>query len=401
MQAKATALLLATVGATGCLGSSEFGSTESYSTVADFGSSGCSTSVVIGLSRQIAEEANCENPGSMVEFATGGNITITSNAVLPFLAQDASTDLVAAASSGSLQINSALRTVAQQYLLYRWYQQGRCGITAAATVGHSNHESGRAVDLQNYSSRISIMSAHGWAHDVPGDVVHFDHTHTADLRGRDVLAFQKLWNLNNPGDLIGADGAYGPQTEARLKKSPATGFAQGASCTTSHASAAIVASVDGPDRVAPGATTHYTVTVRNQGAMDWPSGTRLVIADGQPSVLYDQASWVSPSQVGAMTDVVPAGTLATFDFDVIAPTVTSDTPVYQQLALSDASQTYATFDLALTVTGIGTADSADSSDPEQTVTGGCNAGGSGTSGGLLALGLLALVRGRGRARRAA
>src|SRR3954468_21110323 len=132
-----TALLLATAGATGCLGSSDFGSTESFSTVADYGSSGCSTSVVIGLSRQIAEEANCENPGSMVEFPTGGNITITSNAVLPFLAQDARTDLVAASSSGSLQVNSALRTIAQQYLLYRWYQQGRCGITAAATVGHS------------------------------------------------------------------------------------------------------------------------------------------------------------------------------------------------------------------------------------------------------------------------
>jgi len=399
MKLTAASLLLAT----GCLGTSDFGSTESASTVADFAGSGCSTSVVIGLSRQIAEEANCENPGSMVEFPTGGNITITSNAVLPFLAQDAKDDLVAASAAGSLAVNSALRTVAQQYLLYRWYQQGRCGITAAATVGHSNHESGRAVDLQNYGARISVMSSHGWKHDVPGDVVHFDHVATADLRGRDVLAFQKLWNRNNPGDQIGADGSYGPQTEARLKQSPATGFAQGASCTTTnHTSTAVVASVDGPDRVAPGATAHYTLTVRNQGATDWPTGTRLVIADGQPSVLYDHASWVSPSQVTSMTDAVPAGTLATFDFDVLAPAATTDTPVYQQLALADDTQTYATFDLALTVTGTGTANSTDSADPEQEITGGCNAGGRDAGGGaLLALALVGLVRGRGRARRAA
>ncbi len=398
MKAKATALLLAT----GCVGTSDFGSTESFSTVADFGSSsGCSTSVVIGLSRQIAEEANCENPGSMVEFTTGGNITITSNAVLPFLAQDARTDLIAASNAGSLEINSALRTIAQQYLLYQWYEQGRCGITAAATVGHSNHESGRAVDLENYDSRISIMAAHGWAHDVPGDVVHFDHTHTADLRGRDVLAFQKLWNLNNPNDMISTDGDYGPQTEARLKKSPSTGFAQGASCATTQTSAAVVASVDGPDRVAPGATAHYALTVRNQGTIAWPDGTRLVAADGQASVLYDKASWLSPSQVSSMSGEVPAGTLATFEIDVVAPAFTTDTPVFQQLALADDSQTYATFNLALTVTGTGTADSADSSDPEQTVTGGCNAAGGGAGGGLFALGLLALVRSRGRARRAA
>jgi len=398
MKLTALPLLLAT----GCLGTSDFGSTESYSTVADFAGSGCSTSVVIGLSRQIAEEANCENPGTMVEFPTGGNITITSNAVLPFLASGAANDLVAASNAGSLQVNSALRTLAQQYLLYHWYQQGRCGITAAATVGHSNHEGGRAVDLQNYSSRISAMSSHHWAHDVPGDVVHFDHTSTPDVRGRDVLAFQKLWNRNNPADKIGEDGSYGPQTEARLRKSPATGFASGASCVTNHASAAVVASVDGPDRVAPGATAHYTLTVRNQGSTDWPQGLKIVAADGHASALYDAASWVSPTQVTAMIDAVPANTLATFDFDVVAPAATTDMPVYQQLALADDTQTYATFDLAVTVAGTGTGagNSADGQDQEQEVTGGCNAGG-GSGGVLLALGLLGLVTGRRRARRAA
>ena len=398
MKLRALPLILAT----GCLGSSgDFGSTESASTVADYAGSGCSTSVVIGLSRQIAEEANCLNPGSMVEFPTTGNITATSNAVLPFLAKDARDDLVSASAGGSLQINSAMRTIAQQYLLYRWYQQGRCGITAAATVGHSNHEGGRAVDVSNYSSRITTLKNHGWAHDVPGDVVHFDHTSTADLRGRDTLAFQKLWNLNHPSDKIGEDGSYGPQTEARLKQAPATGFALGATCTnSSHTSTAVVASVQGPDRVAPGKTAHYTVTVRNTGDAAWPEGARLISADGQASVLYDATSWVSPTQITDMSGQVDAGTLATFDIDVVAPQATTELPVSQTLALADDTTTYATFAIALTVTGEGTDDSADSQDLEQEVTGGCNAGGGG-SGALVMLGLALAIRGRGRARRAA
>src|SRR5262249_48895679 len=139
-------------------------------------------------------------------------------------------DLRAAAASSPLQITSAFRTVAQQYLLYNWFQQGRCGITAAATPGNSNHETGRAVDLGNWSSVITVMANHGWAHDVPGDDVHFDHLASPDLRGRDVLAFQRLWNLNHANDRISENGSYGPMTEARLMRSPAGGFGIGTSC---------------------------------------------------------------------------------------------------------------------------------------------------------------------------
>ena len=34
----------------------------------------------------------------------------------------------------------------------------------------------RAADLSNYSAVASAMASQGWAHDVPGDDVHFDHT---------------------------------------------------------------------------------------------------------------------------------------------------------------------------------------------------------------------------------
>ncbi|HZJ66879.1 MAG TPA: M15 family metallopeptidase, partial [Kofleriaceae bacterium] len=194
----------------------------SAATVASFITTSCSTAVVVGLSNQIATEIGCMSPSSLVRFAAGSGITFNSNAVLPFLAANAKSDLQ---KVGNVQLNSAFRTVAQQFLIVEWFNRGRCGITAAAAPGRSNHESGRAVDVANFSARVTAMANHGWAHDVPGDPVHFDHLSSADIRGKDTLAFQRLWNRNHPSDKIAEDGDYGPQTEARLRQSPATGFA--------------------------------------------------------------------------------------------------------------------------------------------------------------------------------
>jgi Synergist-CTERM protein sorting domain-containing protein len=332
-----------------CASEPDLGVAESASTVNDYGtSSGCSTAVVIGLSNQIAEEAGCENPASFVSFSGAAGITLTSNAVLPFLVLDARDDLEKVAASNSLQINSALRSIAQQYLLYRWYQQGRCGITAAATVGHSNHEGGRAVDLANYSSRISAMSARGWAHDVPGDVVHFDHTNSVDNRGQDTKAFQVLWNKNHTTDTIAEDGSYGPQTEARLKQSPATGFAIGPSCTASHVAIASAVSIVGPDQAPPQTIAHYTIVVQNGGQVDWTSTTQVEI-DGSSSPLHD-TSWISATEVMTLGSAVAVGGQGTIDFDVMTPAVDVATPITQQLALvDDTGATLGTFNLSLTV----------------------------------------------------
>ena len=138
----------------------------------------------------------------------------------------------AASGTGAIEVTSAFRTVVQQYLLRRWFELGRCGITAAAEPGGSNHESGRALDVSNYSTWLSALEGQGWSHDVPGDPVHFDHLDSPDIRGADVLAFQRLWNRNAPDDPITADGAYGPETEARVKRAPAEGFGIGAACAT-------------------------------------------------------------------------------------------------------------------------------------------------------------------------
>src|SRR5512142_104969 len=122
----------------------DYSEAESFATVSSYVTSSCSTATVIGLSKQIADEISCANPTGLTKFAAGGKLQITSNAVLPYLAANAKQDLMDVAATHIVQVNSAFRTVAQQYLLYQWYRQGRCGISIAATPGRSNHESGRA-----------------------------------------------------------------------------------------------------------------------------------------------------------------------------------------------------------------------------------------------------------------
>jgi Synergist-CTERM protein sorting domain-containing protein len=380
----------------------ELGVARSESTVDDYtNSTGCSTAVVIGLSKQIAQEAGCENPASFVTFEGAAGITLASNAVLPFLVKGARDDLETVAASNSLDVTSALRTLAQQYLLYAWYEQGRCGITAAATVGNSNHEGGRAVDLGNYSARISAMAAHGWEHDVPGDVVHFDHTSSPDDRGEDIKAFQVLWNANNAGDQIATDGEYGPQTEARLKASPATGFAIGPSCTDDRSLAADVVSVTGPDQVPPQTVAHYTIIVKNSGMVAWPATTDVELATGTSSPLYD-SSWTSQTVVTALSAAVAVGDMTSIDMDVTTPNVDVSTPITQVLALDDGGTKFGTINLVLTVApGADTGSSGDGEPGGDTGSdsgmdqghAGCNAGG---EVGWLALVLPALVLRRRR-----
>lgn len=375
----------------------EYSEVESYATVSSYVSSSCSTASVLGLSKQIAEEISCANPTGLTRFVAGGNLQITSNAVLPYLSAMGKTDLTAVASARLVQVNSAFRTVAQQYLLYQWYLQGRCGIPIAATPGRSNHESGRAVDLANYSALITPMSNRGWAHDVPGDAVHFDHLASPDIRGRDVLAFQKLWNRNHAGDQIAEDGAYGPNTEARLRQAPSEGFPIGPTCTpTMGTRDADVVSVNGPDRVPPNQLVHYAVTIKNAGTVTWPATTKLRLKDGSSSPLYD-TSWTSQTVITTLGAQIAAGKSGTLDFDVMTPDTAEELPVFQELVLDDAGTKFGDIELALTVApgADPNGESSEGDDLGDEVEGGCNAGGGGAS--ALAMVMLAGLRRRRRA----
>ena len=392
----------------GCVETEEptYATTASMVTVGSTVSTSCSTAVVIGLSKQIADEVSCLNPAALTRFTPGGRITFTGNAVLPYLGAPAKAGLMTASSAASIQINSAYRTVAQQYLIYRWYQQGRCGIDIAARPGRSNHQSGRALDIASAGSKVSAMRRGGWSWAGSSDPVHFDHRGSADIRGQDVLAFQRLWNRNHPSDRIAEDGDYGPDTETRLKQAPATGFAQGASCATRSfgaGDAADVLAVDGPDKVAPGAHATYSITLKNAGTTDWPATTRLVVKDGVPSVLHDASSWASTTDLGPINVAIPAGGTGVVDVEIETPMVTELTPVFTELTLSDGTDTLGLVPIAVTITPNGdegtSTEGDDMHDDEgeegADVSGGCAAGGGSAGLGLLAP-LLALVRRRRR-----
>jgi MYXO-CTERM domain-containing protein len=224
----------------------------------------CSTSsaVVGGLSQQILDEiASCLNPGVLVKVPSDAKLAI--DAVHPYLVKPAYDALkkAAAGRTDALNVSSMFRSVAQQYFLYR---RSDC-YPAVAAPGTSNHETGIAIDVSDpdNSSWRSVLTANGfkWLGDF--DRFHFDYTGpgSVNLRGQDVLAFQRLWNRNNPSDKIAEDGDWGPQTEARMKKSPAGGFAIGADCgpppvtTKPWPNLSVEAAAEGEDRFGDGAST--------------------------------------------------------------------------------------------------------------------------------------------------
>ncbi len=207
-------------------------------TVGSAVSNSCATSSVKGLSKQIIAEAKCMSPDAYTAVPDLGNVSFGGSvfAYLEKPARDKLTAALKAKTSKSMTVNSMLRTIAQQYLLYRWYQTGRCGIGLAAKPGNSNHETGLAVDISEYSSWKGTLQAYGFHWLGSSDPVHFDYAGAGakSYKGVDVKAFQRLWNRNHPSDKIDTDGVWGPQTEARMKKAPAGGFAKGASCSGSQ-----------------------------------------------------------------------------------------------------------------------------------------------------------------------
>lgn len=372
-----------------CAEPPSLGQREGAATVGDYETSTCTTAVVLELSRQIAAEVDCLRPGQLVTFPEGNGIAFTGGAILPYTSEAGRADLLAAVAAGgglTLEVTSAYRSVVQQYLLYRWYQLGRCGIPIAAAPGQSNHESGRALDIGNWSAWVTLLGDHGWAHDVPGDDVHFDHLASPDLRGSDVLAFQRLWNRNQPSMILDEDGRYGPLTAMAIAMAPAEGFARGPSCGPSG----YAVGVDGvvaPRTVASGEVFTVTVTLRNTGTAAWPAGAALVTAEplGRASALAD-ATWPDPTRAAIVNEEVAPGATATLTFMATAPLVDVATELTESFTLALGADHAGAIALVVTVTvGAG--------DPD----GGCSTGGGGELGGALVV--AAVLVGRRRRRR--
>ncbi len=153
------------------------GEAQSAITVQQAINSGCSTAPVKGLSQQIVDQAECFAPGSYALLPNKPNVTFN-DVEFRYLQVAARDALVAAIDSkpgAALTINSMLRTLPDQYLLYAWYQAGTCGISLAATPGGSNHETGLAIDINQYSAWQAALTAHGFKWYGNADVVHYDY----------------------------------------------------------------------------------------------------------------------------------------------------------------------------------------------------------------------------------
>ncbi|HEX9961993.1 MAG TPA: peptidoglycan-binding protein [Pyrinomonadaceae bacterium] len=184
------------------------------------------TTIVNGLSRQILAEVNNVAPGILVAFS---DLDIKIKRFqFPFLQQKAKESLARVIRNRGIRIevNSAYRTCAQQFLLRR--RLGSCGTTAAAQPGSSNHESGLALDVEDYLGWKPYLESQGWAWLGTGDAVHFDYRGGGIPIGNvGIEAFQTLWNRNFPSRQIGVDGVYGAGTAEKLGISPSEGFNSG------------------------------------------------------------------------------------------------------------------------------------------------------------------------------
>jgi len=204
-------------------------------TVGDVITQSCTTGVVMPLARQLVDEMNCVKSGWLSPISGLRNVDLAP-VVLPYLqtaAADALERAAASLPSGTrIQVNSALRTLPQQYLLYAWYQRGLCTqvVSLAAPPGSSNHEGARAIDVADATARRPALEAQGFTWLGARDPVHFDYTAAEDLRDLSVFAFQRLWNLNHPTEKLVEDGDFGPKTTAALERAPIAGFPKGSTC---------------------------------------------------------------------------------------------------------------------------------------------------------------------------
>jgi len=187
---------------------------------------GESTAIANCLSQQIIHQMNLIIPNVLVSF---DELNIgAGEAAYPLVQLKAKEALQKAIQERgrTMVLNSGYRTIAQQFLLYKWYN----GQSAVAAVGASNHQDGLALDIEDPRGWEPYLTKYGW-HPLPGDPPHFDFDPkgtqgTKELGKTAVLAFQQLWNKNNPSEQLKDDGLYGGNTASALSRSPAQGFAK-------------------------------------------------------------------------------------------------------------------------------------------------------------------------------
>ena len=187
---------------------------------------GCSTGQIQGLSEQVLEKIIADRPGVLSKI-DHELIVCEGSQNNPYLQTAAYKALVRAVEDRGIQlhINSCLRTPMQQYMLYRQYKRGICGIRIAAEPPKSNHNSGLAIDIRDAASWLPFLKKQNWRWLGKADPVHYDFKGGGENLGAlQVQVFQELWNQFHPDNLIKVDGVWGPITAAKVRKAPSQGF---------------------------------------------------------------------------------------------------------------------------------------------------------------------------------
>lgn len=182
------------------------------------------TAIANGLSQQLIYQMNIIRPGILTS-CEDLNVQLE-NAAYALLQPPAKAALKAAIQERGIpmKINSGYRTIAQQQILYN----GRfVRDLPVAEPGASNHQSGLALDIQDPQGWRPYLERYGWDWLGTYDPPHFDFYGSDcdyELGHLAVLAFQQLWNKDNPDQTIQADGIYGPGTERCINQTYVRGF---------------------------------------------------------------------------------------------------------------------------------------------------------------------------------
>lgn len=185
----------------------------------------CSTALVGGLSRQIIREMMAVDPGRLVPIASPRvHADPHVHLYLQPVPRASLMHVLNERPDTTLIINSCFRVLPEQLMLWRQYQEGRCGIKLAAPPADSPHEIAAAVDVRAALDWAQAFERHGWQYLGPHDPMHFQHIGNAwaGLGAVGVKAFQQLASRN--GHALTADGVFGPVTEAALLAAPAAGW---------------------------------------------------------------------------------------------------------------------------------------------------------------------------------
>lgn len=190
--------------------------------------SNCSTAGLNKLDLQLIGQINRIAPGVLVRIDNLKSIK-TGNACHPYLQAPAAQALIKAVNQRGkdLIINSCYRTIAQQAILFKHYQNScACGIRAAARPGASNHNTGLSIDIEDAQGWRPYLEMQGWDWIGSFDPMHFDYEGAGckDLKWLSIKAFQQVWNFNYPHQKIAEDGVWGVQTYHALLATPCSGF---------------------------------------------------------------------------------------------------------------------------------------------------------------------------------